>query len=289
VAAGKFRNQAYIVSGVRTKSALKNLLAEAEAVVDSGGSFTDFMKAAELKGFSPENPMHWLTEFETAKVAAKAAGQWQEFEADADLFPYLQYLTLQDNLVRDEHIPLHGTIAELGSAFWMENYPPNGWNCRCYAEQLTRAEAEGLPGFGKEAPSYVPPEGFRKNVGIDGKLPGDAEAGYGDYADGPDKDLFTTESGPAVPGMGRIRLTEGNDEYVRDANGYPVLMDGFQEHCQVLTQPNEIWQAKGVTRYIRASGDQVQVLSAEAGKATELQTIWKDEYKDQGREGFQEL
>jgi SPP1 gp7 family putative phage head morphogenesis protein len=289
VAAGKFRNQAYIVSGVRTKSALKNLLAEAEAVVDSGGSFTDFMKAAELKGFSPENPMHWKTEFETGKVAAKAAGQWQEFEADADLFPYLQYLTMQDELVRDEHVPLHGTIAELGSAFWMENYPPNGWNCRCFAEQLPRAEAEGLPGYGKEAPNYVPPEGFRKNVGRDGRLPGDADASYGDYADGPDKELFSTEAGPAVPGMGRIRLTEGNEEYVRDANGYPVLMDGFQEHREVLTQPNEIWQAKGVTRYIRASGDQVQVLSAEAGKATELQTIWKDEYKDQGREGFQEL
>lgn len=287
VSAGRFRNQAYIISGVRTKAALRLLLAEAEAVVDSGGSFAEFIKRASLLGFTPENPAHWKTEFETAKVAAKAAGQWQEYEADADLFPYLRYVTMEDNLVRVEHRPLHGVIAEVGSAFWNMNYPPNGWNCRCYAEQLTRSEAEALPEYGKPAPGYMPPDGFRRNVGRDGRLPGDADRHFDEYRDGPDQELFSTEAGQAR--SGRIRLTEAGEKYMRDASGYPVIMDEHEEHRDVLAHPNEIWQGHGVTRYIRLSGDRVTVLSAEAGRVTEVQTIARDEYCDQGREGFQEL
>jgi hypothetical protein len=124
---------------------------------------------------------------------------------------------------------------------------------------------------------------------MDGRLPGDADKSYADYADQASQDLFSTEAGPARPGMGRIMLAEDGREYIRDANGYPVLMGDFGEQRDVLTQPNEIWQARGVTRYIRVSGDQVRVLSVESGKATELQTFWKDEYNNQGRNGFQEL
>ena len=285
IAVNQFRNSSYIVSGVRTRAALKVLLELAEAVVNDGGSFADFMARAEVAGFTPKNPHHWLTEFETAKVATRAAGQWHEFQETADLFPYLQYLTMEDDLVRDEHRILHGVIAEVGDEFWQFNYPPNGWNCRCYAEQLTRGEAEGSPGFTRDKPGYVPPEGFRRNVGEDGQLPGGAEGHYDEFAQGPEKDLFSFQ-----PDAGKLIKLQAEDGVVAqmDSMGYPVLMGEFAEYAETVSAPSEIWQAKGVTHYLRRDGEKVTWLQAKAGRVESAKLIWKDEYHNEGREGFQE-
>lgn len=285
IAVNQFRNSSYIVSGVRTRAALSVLLELAEAVVDDGGSFADFMARAEVAGFTPKNPHHWLTEFETAKVATRAAGQWHEFQETADLFPYLQYLTMGDDLVRDEHRVLHGVIAEVGDEFWQFNYPPNGWNCRCYAEQLTRSEAEGSPGFTRDKPGYVPPEGFRRNVGEDGQLPGGAEERYDEFSQGPERDLFSFQ-----PGEGKLIKMQAEDGVAAqiDVMGYPVMMGEFAEYAETVSAPSEIWQGKGVTHYIRRDGEKVTWLQAKAGRVESAKLIWKDEYHNEGREGFQE-
>lgn len=75
---------------------------------------------------------HWLqAEYQTAKTAGQMAIKWQRIQRDKDLFPNLKYRTVGDNLVRDEHALLNGTIKPVDDPFWGTHYPPNGWRCRC--------------------------------------------------------------------------------------------------------------------------------------------------------------
>lgn len=281
-----FRNQGMIVSGVRTKAALAQLVELAEEAIQQGGSFQDFIGAASLAGFEPENPFHWQTEMDTARVAAASAGAWDEFQAEKDIFPYLQYMTMADELVREEHAVLHGVVAPVDDPFWQENYPPNGWNCRCYVEQLTEGEAQREPGFGKEKPYFIPPAGFRGNSGINGKIPGGADELYGQYAEKQGEDLNHIK--PKARSFWARLFNLGNEKIVLDAAGYPVDLNGFSEAQDDIQKATEIWHQLGVITYIHMTDKKVRIVSASEGKVTAVRELARIEYKGEGREGFRE-
>ena len=59
--------------------------------------------------------------------------QWQEYESpegQESIWGY-EYITVGDNRVREEHAALDGTKLPRTDGFWLANWPPNGWNCRC--------------------------------------------------------------------------------------------------------------------------------------------------------------
>ena len=47
-----------------------------------------------------------------------------------------------DLRTRPEHAALHGKIAHRDDKFWATNYPPNGWNCRCAVEFVSKDEMD---------------------------------------------------------------------------------------------------------------------------------------------------
>lgn len=49
-----------------------------------------------------------------------------------------------DNRVRDSHKAFHGLILPKEHPFWRNNYPPNGWGCRCKTQVLSLEEAKDL-------------------------------------------------------------------------------------------------------------------------------------------------
>lgn len=101
----------------------------------------------------------WLqTEFNQAHAAAKAARRWQDCERNADLYPNLRYIAVQDERTREPHAALHGCVIPIDHPFWDKYYPPNGWNCRC-SVQPTDDPVRMPPG----APSV--PEMFQTNAG----------------------------------------------------------------------------------------------------------------------------
>lgn len=55
---------------------------------------------------------------------------------------YIRYVAIMDNRVRPEHAALHGKIAHRDDKFWATNYPPNGWNCRCAVEFVSKDEMD---------------------------------------------------------------------------------------------------------------------------------------------------
>lgn len=276
--ANRLRNQAMIISGVRTMAQLTEIKNEAAGILGQGGSFLDFIQSVTLKGFEPENPYHLRTEFDTARIAAYAAGQWDELQSNKDIFPYLRYVTMRDGLVRDEHMILDGTVAAIDDAFWQDNYPPNGWNCRCEVEPLTEEEARADSRFGQRYPEATLDDGFHGNVGISRTLPSDAIAQYEKYLD---QILDALSDNP----KGMIRNSD-NGKYFTDILGYPIDLAGQDNAKAALSAPNEIWQAKDSTSYIRKEGEGVTVIRVESGVVSEVNKYEAAAYLNEGREGY---
>ncbi|MDF3606166.1 phage minor head protein [Paracoccus sp. DMF-8] len=73
--------------------------------------------------------------------SARAAGQWERIQRTKRAFPYLEYRTGPSENHRPHHLAKAGTILPVDSPFWDEWFPPNGWGCKCWVRQVTRAEA----------------------------------------------------------------------------------------------------------------------------------------------------
>ncbi len=124
-----------VFSGAKTFQQVRDL--ERKIVDDSGvkRKLKDF-KADASKIFDTYNDNYLKTEFNTAFSRSQSVRQWQEIEAQKNIFPLLKYSTVGDERVRGDHILLDEIVKPVGDPFWDIYYPPNGWNCRCIVEQL---------------------------------------------------------------------------------------------------------------------------------------------------------
>ncbi|SIT25573.1 phage putative head morphogenesis protein, SPP1 gp7 family [Chryseobacterium ureilyticum] len=73
------------------------------------------------------NKRYLEVEYENAYYSSIMADQWDRYAPD-DL---LEYTTVGDRHVRPAHAALDKHTAPKNDPFWIRNYPPNGWNCRC--------------------------------------------------------------------------------------------------------------------------------------------------------------
>ncbi|WP_239802907.1 phage minor head protein [Campylobacter sp. RM12651] len=79
--------------------------------------------------------------------------------------PYLRYVAIMDNRVRDSHKAFHGLILPKEHSFWRNNYPPNGWGCRCKIQALSEEDTEALGYTGTLAPLLnIPDDGFKNGI-----------------------------------------------------------------------------------------------------------------------------
>lgn len=93
----------------------------------------------------------------------------------------LQYRTVNDDKVRDEHRVLHDIVLPVEDEFWKQYYPPNGWRCRCVAVQVRKGKypvsnSEKAIEAGEKATTQIGKNGknnleiFRFNPGTSLKL-----------------------------------------------------------------------------------------------------------------------
>lgn len=83
---------------------------------------------------------------------AYAVAQHEALADQRDIFPFQQYLSMQDARVRPAHAALDGVILPADSPFWQLHTPPWDWGCRCRVApmlpeevELIRAEDAGKP------------------------------------------------------------------------------------------------------------------------------------------------
>jgi SPP1 gp7 family putative phage head morphogenesis protein len=60
---------------------------------------------------------------------------WRQAQADDDT-THLQYMTMEDDRVRDTHAALDGLVLPKDDEFWNRHYPPWEWNCRCQVRTM---------------------------------------------------------------------------------------------------------------------------------------------------------
>jgi SPP1 gp7 family putative phage head morphogenesis protein len=134
------KNNTFVFSGFKTHQQLERV---SRLLHDDDGHvkpFNRFLK--DVKDIDKKyNRTYLQAEYNFAVASAQSAGQWHEFSEYADRY-YLQYRTAKDERVREEHAILDGITLPMNDEFWNEFFPPNGWNCRCEAIQVSKKRYE---------------------------------------------------------------------------------------------------------------------------------------------------
>lgn len=130
----------YIRGNIFQFSAAKSLAesrAFAEQIIDASGaikSFKAFRK--DVATINDQFNNTWLqTEYNQVISTSQNATKWLDIERDAEVLPYLEYRTMNDERVREEHAMLEGKVARFDDPVWDTIYPPNEWGCRCHVLQ----------------------------------------------------------------------------------------------------------------------------------------------------------
>ena len=118
------------------------------------------------------------TIFRTNMQSSYSVGHWQQIQDNADTAPWLLYDAVDDHRTRQEHAVLDGTLLKVDDPFWQQYYPPNGWNCRCSAIQLSETEKKEY-GLKKNAPPKVPDRKWTNpRTGKMSKIPENLDPGW---------------------------------------------------------------------------------------------------------------
>lgn len=158
----KFKKNLWQFSSAKTLAELEKMNS---LLLDKGKirTFDEFKKLVQKENVN-FNSNYLRAEFETAKRGSGMAWKWKDYVKNADLFPNLEYRTVNDERVRPEHAVLSGVIKPINDSFWRTFYPPNGWRCRCYVVQTAASITPGT----KDDPTVLPE--FRGNVALDEEI-----------------------------------------------------------------------------------------------------------------------
>ena len=127
----------WVFSGMKTFHELKEAF---PSLLDENGEkkpFERFLKDVQRVD-ETYNRNYLRAEYNFVSTSAEMAARWEEFEKDGDRY-FLQYRTVGDDRVRQEHAALEGTTLPVEHPFWDSHYPPNGWNCRCNVVQVRKS------------------------------------------------------------------------------------------------------------------------------------------------------
>ena len=125
------QDNVFVFSGFKAHTELR----QASALLrDASGQIKPFNRfLTDVQKIDKDyNKTYLQAEYNFAVASSQAAARWQEIAEDGDDF-LLQYRTAKDERVREQHRILDGITLPPSDKFWEEFFPPNGWNCRCYA------------------------------------------------------------------------------------------------------------------------------------------------------------
>jgi SPP1 gp7 family putative phage head morphogenesis protein len=129
----------------------------------------DFDRIVAAHGWSHNGGAGWRSGviYNTNLRMARAAGQWEQIQRQAQARPFLRYSAVMDSRTRPEHAAWHGTVLAADDPWWRTHYPPNDWGCRCGVEQWSARDLErhgfevsaAAPEIQMEARSVNTPDG----------------------------------------------------------------------------------------------------------------------------------
>ncbi|MBW1778635.1 MAG: DUF935 family protein [Deltaproteobacteria bacterium] len=143
-----FTARAFTISGITHAGILNAVKGEIVKAIEKGMTLKAFKAAVdgifERHGWDKLAPYRIETIFRTNLQSAYQAGRLRQMTNPAVVAarPYWRYVAVMDPSTRPEHAALHGKVFRNDHPFWDTWYPPNGYNCRCTVQTLSRREME---------------------------------------------------------------------------------------------------------------------------------------------------
>lgn len=155
--------RAFVVAGAQSDALLADFHDAVTRALSEGRTLAqfrdDFDRIVAAHGWSYKGSRGWRSAviFNTNLRMAYATGQWKRIERVKAQRPYLRYVAVMDNRTRPLHRAWHNTVLPVDHPWWDENFPPNGWNCRCSIHQLSERDLKRLGLEVSETPPPDPP------------------------------------------------------------------------------------------------------------------------------------
>lgn len=139
------RNRAFYVTGLAELDMVNLVHSGIAEALESGETLADFKKRIG-KVIASEGWQSFRVEtiFRTNVQTAYSAGRYAKAQAVKKMLPYWRYVSVGDRRVRPSHAVLHGMVFPADHPFWDENYPPNGFRCRCTVQALSKGQVKRL-------------------------------------------------------------------------------------------------------------------------------------------------
>ena len=143
-----FRARSFTIAGVSNADLLGDVRSEIIRAMEKGRTLKDFRGDVDAvfdrRGWTRLKPHRVRTIFQTNIQGAYQAARHRQMTSPAVTAarPYWRYVSIDDAVTRPEHRALHGKIFRHDHPFWSTWYPPNGWNCRCHAQTVSKRELE---------------------------------------------------------------------------------------------------------------------------------------------------
>jgi SPP1 gp7 family putative phage head morphogenesis protein len=166
----ELQGRAFTMTGIEDAATLQRLK-------DTLGKLPEGRPWDEVKGDVLDEISPWI-DAEQAPIRAELLMRHNGFQAYMaakhenmsemkDVMPYWQYITMEDEAVRDSHQALNGLVMPADSPFWADHTPPWDWGCRCEIVPLQPWEVDEIEAEQKE--------GDRGAENTRGWVPGRAE------------------------------------------------------------------------------------------------------------------
>ncbi|MEX2155104.1 MAG: phage minor head protein [Gemmatimonadaceae bacterium] len=105
------------------------------------GMMTD-PKDGATKDVQLGSPRRLATIYDTNLRTSLSAGRWEQIDRTKKRRPYLRYIHSGALNARHQHKAWHGLVLPIDHVFWKTHFPPNGWHCGCWAQQLSDRDLE---------------------------------------------------------------------------------------------------------------------------------------------------
>lgn len=165
------RRRAVTVAGAATADIVRTVQRELVRQVSEGADLRDFSKRVvprlEQAGWTPINDSHVENVLRTNVGTAYNAGRARQMTQPEVLRfrPYWQIVTVNDGPPRQRktHQDAHLVVLAADDPFWLEAYPPFGYQCRCRVRSIGRRAGENLVRLGSSIQG-LPDRGFTSGL-----------------------------------------------------------------------------------------------------------------------------
>lgn len=246
----QLRNNIYVFSAFKNH---KNITDMVNALTDDQGNLREWRDFKAIADQINANYFEdWLrAEYNTAVATGQTTAKWQQFQQNADVLPFLTYVTQKDARVREAHRVLEGVTKRIDDPYWDNFYPPNGWNCRC--DIIQSAGPETTDNFLEPNEEQVPPI-FRNNPAKSRELYGQDHPYFKDMPAAQKERLLKATSKLVYDNYGEDWNKRGYD---RNTGGYVV------EHLR--HDPRRSSNNRITAKELMREGEPVELLPATIG------------------------